>query len=488
MDKKDSSINQPDGFLQIPAYTFLFSIFPVLFLYSHNIKETRLSQIFLPLVFSLIFSLLLWGIFLSILKNKAKAGIVTSVFLFLFFSFGHICDQLSYLSVGLGVGEVKYLIVIPVFLGIWVVIFRFVFRSTRNFNQATGFLNIMALCLILINIINITVFKISQLHAQETKSVVLLREDQAEKIKINKNILPDVYYIILDEYAGLESIKKLYNYDNHKFVAQLEKRGFYIAKKSKTKYKASEKSIASSLNMEYFRRGNEPYKMIRNSKVARIFKQVGYKIFIFPMNSQALFNNSDVVFGYPEMLINDFSMVFLQTTMLGFLVDIIIDNWDYGQYFRDRTLFIFEKLSKLSEEKGPIFVYSHIVCPHYPFVFDENGGEIEPENFFNIREKKYYLNQYIFTNKKVIDLVDKLLERSGIPPVIVIQSDHGQRGGAPHNEHYRIEVGDLWQDIFNAYYLPSAANNMVFESISPVYTFPVIFNSYFQTNFPIIRD
>ncbi len=425
---------------------------------------------------------------MSILKNKAKAGIVTSVFLLIFFSFGHICDQLSYFSLGLGLGKIKHFFVIPVFLGIWLVIFRFVSRSTRNFNGATGFLNIMALSLILINIINIAVFKISQRDAPETKPGVLLSGDLVETIKTNKNILPNVYYIILDEYAGLESIKKLYNYDNHKFVTQLEKRGFYIAKKSKTKYKASEESMASSLNMEFFRKGNKPYKMIRNSKVVRIFKQVGYKIFIFPINSQAVFNNSDVVFGYPEMLINDFGMVFLQTTMLGFFVDIIIDNWDYGQYFRDRILFIFEKLSKLSEERGPIFVYSHIACPHYPFVFDENGGEIEPENFFNIREKKYYLNQYIFTNKKVVDLVDKLLERSGIPPVIVIQSDHGQRGAAPHNEHYRLDVGELWQDIFNAYYLPGAANNVLFESISPVYTFRVIFNFYFQTDFPITRD
>ncbi len=473
---------------KVILYPFLFSIFPVFFLYAHNIKETRLSQIFPSLVFSLIFCLFLWGISLWILKNKAKAGIVTSVFILIFFSFGHICDQLSYLSLGLGIGEIKHVFVIPVILGIWLVIFWFVFRSPRNFNAATGFLNIMALSLILINIINIAVFKINQLNVPNAAPGFLLNGRTVEKIKINNHTLPDVYYIVLDEYAGLESIEKLYNYDNRQFVSQLEKRGFYIAKKSKTKYSASEMSMASTLNMDYIKKGDEPYKMIQNSKVSRIFKQLGYKVFIFPMNSQAVFNNSDEVIEFSEMWVNDFNLAFLQTTMLSFLVDIIIEKRDYGQYYRNKILFIFERLSKLPEEKGRKFVYCHIMCPHYPFVFDKNGEETEPENFFNIQDKTYYLNQYIFINKKVIDLVDQLLARSKTPPVIVIQSDHGQRGAAPRNTTYRMAVGELWQDIFNAYYLPAFANKWLFESISPINTFRVIFNAYFQTHFPIIKD
>lgn len=131
-----------------------------------------------------------------------------------------------------------------------------------------------------------------------------------------------------------------------------------------------------------------------------------------------------------------------------------------------------------------------IICPHYPFVFDENGRPTKPENFFNIRDKKYYLDQYIFTNKKIIDMVDSLLQRSEVPPVIIIQSDHGQRGTAPHNRSYRMDVGRSWEDIFNGYFLPGAADayKELHPAMSPVNSFRLVFNTYFHTDFPLLNQ
>jgi hypothetical protein len=465
---------------KIVLYPYLFAIFPVLFLYAHNIKETRLSQIFPALAVSLLFFFLLWGILLLIFKNKAKTGIVTTIFILIFSSYGHIYDQLGYLTSGLGFGVLGHIAAVPPFLLLWLVICRFVYRSQRNFNGGTGFLNIMAISLVLINIFNIVVFHINRAgtsHESPGFPLTLSREEVGT--------LPDVYYIILDEYAGLGSIKKIYNYDNRQFVAQLEQKGFYIAGKSKTRYAGSERSMAASLNMRFLEKSDDPYKMIQNSHAARLFKGLGYRVFIFPMNSRAVFNASDEVFEFVDTWFNDFNLTLLETSMLRFLADTIIESKNYGRYYRDKTIFIFNKLSQLPDMEGPKFVYAHIMCPHYPFVFNDDGGETKPGNFFNLKEKTYYLGQYIFVNKKVIEVVDMLLARSRNPPVIVIQSDHGNRGTTGFQ---RMDVGDLWQDIFNAYYLPGTGSKGLVPSISPVNTFRIIFNSYFKTNFPILKN
>ncbi|HLP60197.1 MAG TPA: hypothetical protein VK186_15265 [Candidatus Deferrimicrobium sp.] len=459
-------------------YPYLFAIFPVLFLYAHNINETRLSQVFPALAISLGFFLLLWWIFLWFLKDKSKAGIVTGVFILLFFSYGHLYDQLYYLTSGLNVGEVGHWIMVPVFLILWAVIFWFLLRTQKNFNTAAGFLNIMALCLVLINIFNIAVFEIN-------RGTTAVSADKPGLLSAGKTTVPpDVYFIIMDEYAGLESIKELYHYDNREFVHELEKRGFYVAEKSKTRYTASEQCVASILNMRFLEHGEDPYLLIRDSRVARLFKEQGYKIFIFPINAQAVFKNSDRVCEFSDPWINDFNLTLLKTTMLRFLAEAAIENNDYGQRYRDKILFVFRELERLPGVQGAKFVYCHILCPHAPFVFDAAGGAVEPGNFLNLQDKKYYLDQYKFMNKKILETVDKLLQRSGVPPVIIIQSDHGQRGtmGTHH-----MAVGNLWQDIFSAYYLPGVSPRELSPSFAPVNTFRLIFNIYFQGRFPLFN-
>ena len=74
-------------------HPFLFALFPVLFLYSHNISQLSINEIFLPsaivLGFTAIAVPLLW---LILKKDGKKAGIITTVFLVFFFSYGRIYE------------------------------------------------------------------------------------------------------------------------------------------------------------------------------------------------------------------------------------------------------------------------------------------------------------------------------------------------------------------------------------------------------------
>ena len=63
--------------------------------------------------------------------------------------------------------------------------------------------------------------------------------------------LPDVYYIILDRYAGSAALAETYDFDNEPFLTALEARGFDVARKAHANYIKTPLSIASSLNLDY---------------------------------------------------------------------------------------------------------------------------------------------------------------------------------------------------------------------------------------------
>ena len=68
---------------------------------------------------------------------------------------------------------------------------------------------------------------------------------------IKQNNMPDIYYIVLDEYAGIQTLKNKFNFDNSEFYNYLSKKGFIISSKSYSHYPYTILSIPSSLNMQY---------------------------------------------------------------------------------------------------------------------------------------------------------------------------------------------------------------------------------------------
>src|SRR5512136_489346 len=71
-------------------YPILLALFPVLGLYAYNIQEVPLSELIVPLVIVLASSLALFALAFVVLRNAHKAGLVVSLFVILFYSYGGI--------------------------------------------------------------------------------------------------------------------------------------------------------------------------------------------------------------------------------------------------------------------------------------------------------------------------------------------------------------------------------------------------------------
>ena len=485
-------------------HPFFLAIFPPLFLLSHNIEQTTtedINIILIAIAITTCSALLFWSLLSFILKDKKKAALVVSLSLLLFFSYGHFAPLLEGLWKVLYIGD----FVIghhKVLLAIWGIIFLigayFSIRTLRNLNTFTSVLNVVAVTLVVISLINIGVHTFRPSPIPWDNDITENGEAGIPSVE-SLDTPPDIYYIILDGYASSSALEEIYNYDNHEFIDYLTEKGFFVASESRTNYPLTYLSLASSLNMEYINYlsnivGVEsksravPYEMITQSKVMGFLKLRGYKFIHVssgwgPTNTNR-FADLDIKCGR----YNESQMVLIQTTMAGPFMHYFLQ-----EDLRGKVLCTFSQLAEVPAIEGPKFVFAHILSPHPPYVFGANGEPV-PETKLELTggvwaQKELYLNQLIFINTKVETLVDEILSKSEVPPIIILQADHGT--SVMMSGCVKFPTKDMVRErfsIFNAYYLPQGGDNLLYNSITPVNTFRLIFNLYFGANYELLGD
>ena len=485
-------------------HPILFAFFPIIFLYSHNVTQASLSEIFFPAAVTIIFIVLFWLLLSFLFKNHRKAAFIATLFLICFFSFGHIYEAIRFWHIGeTKIGRGGYLMIVMAM--VLLLATYFTIKSRSNFYKLSRFLNVAASLLVAYQLTLIVYWNIQkQGFSSDNNNFSSIELESTMK-------RPDIYYIILDAYARSDVLRELYNYDNNHFVDFLSQKDFYIVNKSTTNYSYTHLSLASSLNMTYLddlakQVGEEltnffPFKnLIKYSKVSKFLKKQGYT-FVALSSGYSLteIDNADV-FISKSGLLSEFQNLLLNTTPIPKILYAVINQDDKR---RERLLFNFESLSRIPEMESPKFVFAHINSPHPPFVFDENGKPINSDTPYRFHtsqgrldeksRKKYiqmYRHQLAFITKKTMEAIENILSSSIDPPVIVLQSDHGPSSlldaksfAENTNTSFRERMS-----ILNAFYLPQVGDQELYDGITPVNTFRIIFNRYFGTNYELMKD
>ena len=85
-------------------------------------------------------------------------------------------------------------------------------------------------------------------------------------------------------------------------------------------------------------------------------------------------------------------------------------------------------------------------------------------------------------------MIDRLLANSSEPPVIILQSDHGSGVGLSTESAAETDMHER-MSILNAYYLPDRkGDSPLYQSISPVNSFRVVLNTYFDAGLELLPD
>ncbi|MBC8299129.1 MAG: sulfatase-like hydrolase/transferase [Pelagibacterales bacterium] len=486
------------------VHPFLLSLFPVLFIYSQNVYELSVQEIILPVLLILFASVLLWILVRFIIKNNEKSSFIISLLLVLSFTYGHIYLLIDDFTLGNSdIGRHQYLL-IPFAISFIVGTYYFV-KTKRRLNNASTISSAITGTFIVIILINIATYNIGNVDSFDselitTETSLATYDATAGTFTPHQDEIrnyPDVYYIILDGYMSSSSLKEFLNYDNQEFVSYLSNKGFNVNHKSYANYPGSIPSVTSTLNMTYLNFLTEeqvkhikiPQKMYVENTVMQNFKSAGYKIINiqrpFPfIVSSSLFDS--VMCERNKYVDSQLFNMTIKTSILVFL----LEKWEERE-LREATLCNFAELSKQDQKfDEPIFVFSHILVPHPPYLFGPEGesvSSVRPQGLESWQNEEGYINSIKFANKEIMQVVDGLLADPENSPVIIIQADHGYGFDVDASKLSKENL-EQRMSILSAYYLPGIEENLSDDVITPVNTFRIIFNSYFNADYDLLEN
>jgi hypothetical protein len=504
--------------LELPVHPFLFGAYAVFFLWSRNVDKVRTADVVLPLVVVLLGISVLFAIGWLAYRRPGKAALAVSAVSFLFFSYGHI--------IGSSTKDAQEATTGPAHQTAWLVVWAVLALAAiagaalvrSDGRRASYVLNLVVGVLLGVSVVTVASEKLRE-RAADAPAVASPPAAGAPTTTAAPapttspttaaGTKRDIYFIILDRYANQQTLAENYGHDNSYFIDGLRDRGFFVASKSRGPYPKTPHSIQTTLNMELVDLPKASsdwqlvYDKLKNPKSARFLKERGYSYVLMGSGYHSLRTDpaADVNIVYDPKsgpATTEFGQVLYDSTVLSAIAGRLRFNaLDPRWQAYERAQFQYEQIPEVAKRPEPTFMFAHILITHPPYVVDGRCN-FKPES---VLAKETIDEAYVDTveceGRKTLELIDELQDvPADEQPIIVIQSDEGPGpvGWNPNTkEHYDWtkapdEVMYEKFRIFNSYYLPGLEDTGLYENISPVNSFRLIFNSYFAAGLPLLPD
>lgn len=492
----------------LTVYPLFFSIYPVLTFYINNRSQLRPQFLIRPLFILPSAILLLLTIFGNILHDWHRAAFLTFLITMLVLYYGVIRIVVGNSLMG-DYRLLPHWILLP-FLSF----ILFILGNRRLWCRITTpkiisqLLSVIGFTAIVLTLGRFVITLPSNRLVIAGARVVDLNISN-DMTDVNDPLyLPDIYYLIFDGHARTDILAELYDYDNSIFTQSLQQRGFFIAEESYTNYMQTALSLSSSLNMSYLDLPTDTAdrnllaRMIKDSYLRTFLENYGYQFVAFSSGyDYTELRNVDIYYNpFPNQVdLNHLEGMLMDTSLGVVLTDYnIITRPDGYKRHRDTVIYPFNHIAEAARLPGPKFVFAHIMAPHPPFIFNEDGLPVQPDRpYYNADGDAYkgtreeYLTNYSkelsYIDKRIIGMVDDIIDNSLDKPVIILQADHGP-GAYLNWKQYDESCVQERMAILNAYYLPGVNEDVLYPSISPVNTFRIVLNEYFETQLELLDD
>lgn len=470
-----------------PLHPFLFALFPILFLFTNNFFKVPIEDLIIALAISTSFTIAIFFILKRITKNAKKSGLITSLYLILFFSYGHAFIAANGINI-LGFDTDNHVhFGIPFILTFCAITFL-ILNTKRPLNNATKISNTISITLIIIAAFNIGILGIENINPESDESKIFS--------EIKTSNMPDIYYLVMDSYGNHNTLKTKFDFDNSPFLEFLDSRNFTMPSATHSNYPETQLSIPSTLNMQYVNIETNPTsmqtaafnaeKITDNNEAMKKLKEKGYKIISFSSGTWITdaIRLVDIYHCDSNFLNSEFIGMIIRTSMLN-PTHVFLFEYD----FRYGINCMFDTIPILKDNHDqPIFVFAHIMIPHPPYVFGPNGETVNVESLSftdGWSNKKGYLDQVKYANKRMTDILDGILSDEN-QSIIIVQSDHGPK----LDVDFVNTTDEMYAQVFgilNAYHLPGC-DDQIYDSISPINSFRIILNCYFDENYELLDD
>lgn len=293
----------------------------------------------------------------------------------------------------------------------------------------------------------------------------------------------NVYYIILDEYARTDQLKKVTGYDNTAAMEALRAKGFVVKEKALANYPTTFLSLGASLGMNYpVGNGDEAHlenfmaALQGDNAATRAFKGLGYKYLHLPSNqwggSQCgdevdfcLVQSGSPIFRKLETAWETINLL-IQMTPISYVMRINL----IGAGYNPRLVDDIESYWNEAKTRQPFFLFAHTLPPHAPYIFkadcsyqDRLSFDLQ-RNGANVRA--LYVDNLRCATKRLLKFIE-FLDQHDPESLVIVQSDHGSK----------FNVQFDWKDpadfeqrfgVLLAVRAPEACQEWLYDGLSPV--------------------
>ncbi len=496
---------------RFPFYPLLVGVYVVLFLWSVNIGQVVLGETLRAAAVLTGLGLVVFLVCLALVRKPHKAALISLWILAVLFMYGQIFNLVDGLSLaGVALGRHRYFLPL---VGLLTIVFIYlVLRARGDFRGLTPALNLLILALIVFSVVPIVSYDLrygAQLNSPKAAAPVT-NPAPADA--------PDVYYFIVDGYARSDELSSVFEYDNTWFTDGLKKLGFYMPACPYSNYVTTVPSLSSSFNMDYLENMGISQKatvddfdpaltnLIDDSAVRQEFQKMGYKLVAFRGYIPALnLRDADYYYNYEEIsnrvnLVEQhiFERLLMRTSLLRPVVEDYEANPDsvsnylpaWASNLLDmqpdmfnvsdsvqmaEQLFTFDKLPTLTDLPGKKLIYGHIYTSHFPYLIGADGSPLPQSEHYTAAG---YVQAVQYTSERLLAILQEILQKSKIKPIIIVQGDHGQPD----------QVGILHSKILSAYYFPNGDYSRLYDTITPVNSFRVVLDQFFGRNYSLLPD
>ncbi|TCZ71406.1 hypothetical protein E0486_10015 [Flaviaesturariibacter aridisoli] len=297
---------------------------------------------------------------------------------------------------------------------------------------------------------------------------------------------PDVFLIVADEYASNRQLKEQLNFDNRPFLDSLRHRGFAVHEGSQSNYNYTEYSTASLLNGSYFPAASRTnatdvgrcFYWIHDNEAFRFFRAQDYEL-----HNCSFFDLAGAPSPSPRVWNAQWTDLLQRQTLTARLRESFgpAPAPKTGNESVNETLLRATRSVLRKETTKPRFVYTHLLLPHSPYVYDSNGAR-QPAQVANDRSNTAAYTGYLqYGNRVYLRLVDDMLRQARRPTIVLLLGDHGYRFGKPAQRDY------FFTNLFAVYTSPGLPGHWP-EGAGMVNQFRLLLDSCFGQQLPLLPD
>jgi uncharacterized membrane protein YGL010W len=483
------------------SYPFLFAIIPVVRLVKENPGWMTADDAAVIVATVLVACVAVYGLVLLATRRRGRRlrALVLLGVVLTFWVYERVATVAEHRL------SLSHSVLVPMWVAAMVGMIWWLARRPALLDRAERFLTLTSGMLVAWFMFSIGVAQYRSARAVR-ESAVVRRLTEPIRVRADAKVGPkrDIYLIVLDEYANAEVTGHLFGFDNHVFLDSLRQLGFVVPAVH-SNYCHTFLSVPSMLNAAHIvglsdelgrtsiDRTVTDY-LVRHNRTVPFVKSQGYRFALFPtLGWEATKHDprADMEFQPKkewntarELSSSGLRQVLVRTSLLEYL------SFGGTRLIRDQVTRTVGGIVEVPRMPGPVFTFAHVMSPHDPYVFDRNCGPARHDSAGSRAEAEgaAYVEQIQCVNRLVLDLVTTLLRTSELPPVILLQGDHGSKTLLPYKdrgpEHITLAAGKERLGAFGAYYLPDHGSEVFGDSVTIVNVVGNVLRFYLGADVP----